>query len=1247
MLKIVYILSLLVKIISSINLLRTNAQITNPICTTLSNENIFLIKESGVYVYDKDLKNIVKNSFEFSEENLTKDNLPKVKLSKLGGKALICIIKDNIYLFDNEGNFLLNHPITLYLVDGKSELYTLFGLGTSRENDYIYYVGCPVDDGLYFDYFIYDPNGNSFMLRAYNSVNDEGTYKGCLHKSNCNYNIRNDLLNCHLMTNSNGQEIIACFYIVQDENLKEYFEISHFILKTSFIERSNPFYSTSNELSNVSAMKSVLSPDGTKAFICVIFNSGESKCFIYDSKNSYTDGFDFNFYECTKNICQTKDYSLKVDYFSEKEEYIFGCIGEDSNITTCIFDKNFNFLEFNTNFECGNGVDTYSYIYSEQTDDYYIILGESCEQKVVIHTTYLEEKIEVKSTLIKVTEKLEDKVETQKEVEERCLLKKCKLCDDQSFKKSLCLKCNEEEGYYPLKNYNPYQDEEGNYIDCFSEDSKPYNYYFNREEKYFERCYKSCETCEKGGDDFYNNCTTCKVGYERDIKTSNCEIKCDKYYYIYFGEKFCTKEYMCPENYPFLIKETGKCSDNCDNEEIYKLVYDDECVKECPNNTNLIGNICKDNDECILTKKKLILPNGNITDDIIEKLEKNYAIEFNYTENHLILFENEKYSILFYKNEKCIDNLSLEFSQISFDACYSKVQRKNLIEDKLIIGLVYININNKINKNNPLLDSIEMYDPNKGNRLNISDNCQNESIIIQENLINKLSQDDNPEIISQLLKQNIDVFNPKDNFYSDICYKFDSPNNKDISLKDRLLIIYPNITLCQRNCELKGVNPDSMETNCECKFNEILNNNLLSNNMWYQDKIEEISQVFSGTNLVVLKCFKQFFKYKYYINGYGPFINLFIIFTQIILTIFHYQKSVYYVRKYVFDITDKYSSYLIRLKKINSPNKKHLRKVNQIKNKENYISSETRENNKGQGKKNNNIFTFNNINNINNNYTANLEKTDSHKNLLISKNETKIMNSKSNNLPKNNFNLIENLNHRMEKYILTDFDDLDYEDALIRDNMKFSEYLWSKVKINLSIFDIFFNENKLRPMTIKILLMVLNLNINLIINALYFSDDLISEIFNSKNDNKYSYIIRTFNRIFYIILSIFAYYNVIDCFFINENKIKGIFKRKKDNIHSMKIEVYQVLKLALKRFTYFIIFSFFISIFSFYYISCFNNIYPNTQVEWLKSSILNIFVISVVLIVLILLESILRYLALYAKSEILYKLSIFLSEIYN
>ena len=97
----------------------------------------------------------------------------------------------------------------------------------------------------------------------------------------------------------------------------------------------------------------------------------------------------------------------------------------------------------------------------------------------------------------------------------------------------------------------------------------------------------------------------------------------------------------------------------------------------------------------------------------------------------------------------------------------------------------------------------------------------------------------------------------------------------------------------------------------------------------------------------------------------------------------------------------------------------------------------------------------------------------------------------------------------------------------------------------------------------------------------------------------------------------------------------------------MKNEVYQVLKIALKRFTYFIIFSFFISIFSFYYISCFNNIYPNTQVEWLKSSILNIFVISVVLIVLILLESILRYLALYAKSGILYKLSIFLSEIYN
>ena len=289
----------------------------------------------------------------------------------------------------------------------------------------------------------------------------------------------------------------------------------------------------------------------------------------------------------------------------------------------------------------------------------------------------------------------------------------------------------------------------------------------------FKKCFSSCETCIQSGDNKNNNCISCEEGFEKNTKTKNCEIKCDKYYYIYYYEKRCTKEYKCPNDYPLLVKEIGKCVANCEKEDIYKLQYNGECIKECPNNSsNIFGNICRDNniEECTLTKRKLNFNSDNITDDIIAQFETIYTFEFNYTENHVTLYENDKYSIMFYKNENCISNLSLEFSQINLENCYTKVQtRYSLIDDKMVIGLVYIN-NFMNNKNNPLLNSLNMYDPYQGNKLNISDICQNESVTIQENILNKLllSKDNNPNYISELLKHNVDVFNPEDKFYTDI-----------------------------------------------------------------------------------------------------------------------------------------------------------------------------------------------------------------------------------------------------------------------------------------------------------------------------------------------------------------------------------------------------------------------------------------------------------------------------------------------
>ena len=181
-------------------------------------------------------------------------------------------------------------------------------------------------------------------------------------------------------------------------------------------------------------------------------------------------------------------------------------------------------------------------------------------------------------------------------------------------------------------------------------------------------------------------------------------------------------------------------------------------------------------------------------------------------------------------------------------------------------------------------------------------------------------------------------------------------------------------------------------------------------------------------------------------------------------------------------------------------------------------------------------------------------------------------------------------------------------------------------------------------MTIKILLFILDIDLYLFVNALFINEDFVSEIFHStKPENFFTFLTRSFDRVFYTTLVGAIVNYIIECFFIEEKIIKGIFKRGKEDILAIKAKVYQTLKNILNRMTYFIIISFIITFFTMYYISCFNYIYPHMKLEWIKSSIFIIIFMQILSLLLILLESIVRYISFLLKSEKVYKMSLFIS----
>lgn len=80
----------------------------------------------------------------------------------------------------------------------------------------------------------------------------------------------------------------------------------------------------------------------------------------------------------------------------------------------------------------------------------------------------------------------------------------------------------------------------------------------------------------------------------------------------------------------------------------------------------------------------------------------------------------------------------------------------------------------------------------------------------------------NIQIAMKLAEYGIDIFNPKDEFFNNICHFYDIKEKKDIIIEDRRNDFYQNVTFCQDGCEYYGMDYELMVANCTCDINTFL-----------------------------------------------------------------------------------------------------------------------------------------------------------------------------------------------------------------------------------------------------------------------------------------------------------------------------------------------------------------------------------------------------------------------------------------
>ena len=185
--------------------------------------------------------------------------------------------------------------------------------------------------------------------------------------------------------------------------------------------------------------------------------------------------------------------------------------------------------------------------------------------------------------------------------------------------------------------------------------------------------------------------------------------------------------------------------------------------------------------------------------------------------------------------------------------------------------------------------------------------------------------------------------------------------------------------------------------------------------------------------------------------------------------------------------------------------------------------------------------------------------------------------------------------------IFTDeeINNLSYDLAIIYDKRTFCKFYISLLKTKHNLINSFCN-NDYNSKIIKIDLFFIGFAIEYLVNALFYDDDTMHEIYQSKGDFDFLYQlpITIYSYLISMILS-----NALNFLALSSDAIIDL-KQSKSKINILNRAKIVVYKLYVRVILYFIV-CFLFSLFFWYYISMFCVIYRNTQIHLLKDTLLS------------------------------------------
>ena len=627
---------------------------------------------------------------------------------------------------------------------------------------------------------------------------------------------------------------------------------------------------------------------------------------------------------------------------------------------------------------------------------------------------------------------------------------------------------------------------------------------------------------------------------------------------------------------------------------------------------------------------------------------------------------------------------------VDFTVCEKILRNKLNISSEEILTILQIEID-KMNEN-ALTNQVEyaIYNEKK-EKINLTV-CSNVEIKIVYDI--KDQSKINKTLASQYSALNIDVFNSKDSFFNDLCYPF-SIVNSDIILKDRVLDIYQNYSLCDNGCEYEEFNIENMSVVCSCQIKMEINTEVPPPIL--KDIIQD---TFKDSNFGVLRCYNLVFSLNYKLHNIGFLTFIFFVFAEIICFFLYFIFGIKSIIAFIFREMQK-NNYITKIynpkrkkKKSKSHKKLNFNPINlsnsgneekeKIINKNLEKDEKNNSKNKSNNKSNQPIFIFNYKFN-NKIYKSNISGKKMNKNKLYKKNSEKNENSNISFMNKNmnkrrtrklekvklnkekncpgyynliyiNANNSSNNKPPESKYIL---DNYNFEEAVEYDKRDFWRIYFICLLSKENILNTFVFNSPLEIRTLRLSIFIFNYACDFALNALFYLNQKISDKYHYEGDSLYFFIF--VNNITVTIFStVFSYLleKLLNSLTNSKESIENLFRKeehimRKDKKYKLNMNqkrnifnnLMKILKILKKKIIIFIIITFLIMIFFLYFITAFCEVYKETQISWLYDSFISFLLSFPIELLISFFISILYGLAIKVRIKCLYNVVLFLYQL--